>query len=368
MRFNKTSMNLIIGCWNVRTLFDHDGRPERQTALVDKELERYDIDVVALSETRFHDSGQLTEKNYTFFWSGKPADEISQSGVGFAVKNHIANQLDEQPKPISDRIITMRLPLENNRFVTFVSIYAPTMTNEEHVKSEFYHQLQSVINETPITDKILLLGDFNARVGRDYNTWKKIIGRYGVDNLNSNGELLLSFCAENQLVITNTTFEQPTVHKVSWQHPRSKHWHLIDYIITRQRDLKDFRCSRSMRGADCHTDHALIRAKLSLSIEKKRHKSAVNRVKKFNVDNLLPEVELKLQQAIRNSLSKTTVPNGNNSQQAWDRLREATYSAMTATLEIQKRKNPDWFNENINSIQPLLNNKQKAFEKLLATY
>ena len=113
------------------------------------------------------------------------------------------SQLDEQPKPISDRIITMRLPLENNRFATFVSIYAPTMTNEEHVKSEFYHQLQSVINETPITDKILLLGDFNARVGRDYNTWKKIIGRYGVDNLNSNGELLLSFCAENQLVITN---------------------------------------------------------------------------------------------------------------------------------------------------------------------
>ena len=40
--------------WNVRTLLDRDRskRPERQTALVAKELSRYNIDIAVLSETR----------------------------------------------------------------------------------------------------------------------------------------------------------------------------------------------------------------------------------------------------------------------------------------------------------------------------
>jgi hypothetical protein len=45
---------LRLAEWNVRTLLDRDGskRPERQTALVAKELSRYNIDKAVLSETR----------------------------------------------------------------------------------------------------------------------------------------------------------------------------------------------------------------------------------------------------------------------------------------------------------------------------
>ncbi len=32
------------------------------------ELQRYDIDIATLSETRFAGEGQLTENNYTFYW------------------------------------------------------------------------------------------------------------------------------------------------------------------------------------------------------------------------------------------------------------------------------------------------------------
>ncbi|VDL96943.1 unnamed protein product [Schistocephalus solidus] len=49
-------------------------RPERRTALVARELARYNVDIAALSETRFSDQGQLEEvgAGYTFFWSGRP--------------------------------------------------------------------------------------------------------------------------------------------------------------------------------------------------------------------------------------------------------------------------------------------------------
>ena len=74
----KSKQNILnIGAWNVRTLLDNDKteRLERRTALVAKELARYNVDIAALSETRLPDKGQITERGrgYTFFSSGRNA-------------------------------------------------------------------------------------------------------------------------------------------------------------------------------------------------------------------------------------------------------------------------------------------------------
>ena len=81
MKFNF----LRLGAWNVRTLQDNINNPERKTALLALELERYNLDVVALSETRLAGEGQLSEPNggYTFFWKGKEEAENRVHGVGF---------------------------------------------------------------------------------------------------------------------------------------------------------------------------------------------------------------------------------------------------------------------------------------------
>jgi hypothetical protein len=66
---------LNIASWNVRTLMDNptSSRPERRTALVARELARYDIDIAALSETRMAGEGSLVEAGagYTFYWQGR---------------------------------------------------------------------------------------------------------------------------------------------------------------------------------------------------------------------------------------------------------------------------------------------------------
>jgi len=59
--------------WNVRTLMDSadSDRPARCTALVAAQLNRYNIDIAALSETRFADEGSLSLKSARaepFFW------------------------------------------------------------------------------------------------------------------------------------------------------------------------------------------------------------------------------------------------------------------------------------------------------------
>ena len=91
--------------------------------------------------------------------------------MGFAIKNDIVTKLTEMPRPVSDRIITMRLSLSKDNFATIISVYAPTMTNPDKNKEAFYNQLASVLSGIPRTDKLLLIGDFNGRIGRDNDKW-----------------------------------------------------------------------------------------------------------------------------------------------------------------------------------------------------
>ena len=112
---------LTIGTWNVRTLIDSEekriDRPHRRTALIASELKKLDIDIAALSETRFLEQGELEEKasGYKFFWQGLPKGSIRQGGVGFAVKSKLASDADLKPIGVSNRIIHMRCRLTKHR-------------------------------------------------------------------------------------------------------------------------------------------------------------------------------------------------------------------------------------------------------------
>ena len=263
-------------------------RPQRRTALVGRELGRYDIQIAALSETRFADVGEIKEvgAGYTFFWSGRKSEERREAGVGFAIKTELVGKLSGLPKGINDRLMTLRLPLSGDKHATIVSAYAPTMTNPDEVKDKFYDDLDNVISATPRTDKLILLGDFNARVGTDHQTWEGVIGPEGVGKCNSNGLLLLRKCAEHDLLITNTVFRLPNRNKTSWMHPRSKHWHLIDYVIVRRTDRQDVKVTKTMCGADCWTDHRLVVSKLNLRIQPARRPQGKKAPKRLDVSKL----------------------------------------------------------------------------------
>jgi len=117
-----------------------------------------------------------------------------EAGVGFVIKKDIVTKLTEMSRPVSDRIMTMRLLLNKDNFTTIIGVYAPTMTNPDENKEAFYNQLASVLSCIPHTDKLLLIGDFNARIGRDNDKWPLVMGKHGFGKYNSKGELLLALC------------------------------------------------------------------------------------------------------------------------------------------------------------------------------
>ncbi|KAK2189384.1 hypothetical protein NP493_108g04055 [Ridgeia piscesae] len=127
------------------------------------------------------------------------------------------------PRPVSDRNMPMRLPLSKDKFATIISVYAQTMTNTDENNEAFYDQLAGVLSAIPRTDKILLIGDFNARIGRENDKWPLVMGKHGIGKCNSKGELLLALCSEFDLIVMNTMFKHKDERKTTGMHPHFRH-------------------------------------------------------------------------------------------------------------------------------------------------
>ena len=152
----------------------------------------------------------------------------------------------------------------------------------------------------------LVLGDFNARVGNDWHTWKGVIGNQGFDEINTNGFTLLEFCCRNGLCITNTFFKHQPWHKATWMHPRSKGLHMIDFIITRQQDHNMVHETRSIHSVDVWSDHFYVGSSIYIpTVRVHHHRAVTTPVPQFYVALLSqPQTAAEYHQALNASFSK----------------------------------------------------------------
>jgi len=359
--------SMTLASWNVRTLTDlqQSDRPERRTALVSRELARFDVDIAALSETRLPENGCIEEvgSGYTFYWQGRAETEARTHGVGFAIKTSIAKRHHLEPNCINERLMTLRLPLSSGNHLTVVSAYAPTLTSPDDLKEVFYSELHRVTRTIPDQDKLLVIGDFNARVGGEYGVWGGILGKHGIGRCNANGHLLLNYCAEHELFITGTCFQLPTRHKTTWQHPRSKHWHQLDHVLARQRDRGDVLLTRSMPGADdCWTDHRLVVSRVRLNLRRvTRSNTSGCSVRRFDCGRIrLPAVMNEYRAHLEEKLDRHRETEYMNVEDEWQSLRETVTSAAESILGFSTVKHKDWFDEQDEEIAQLIEQKRRA--------
>ncbi|VDL91985.1 unnamed protein product [Schistocephalus solidus] len=208
---------LTLAAWNVRSLFDNprSNRSEWRKSLYARELARYKVNIAALSETRFSEKGQLEDVGvgYTFFWSGQPRAGRHDAGVAFAIRNDIVGHLPCLPQGINDRLMSLRLPLRGDQFATIIRAYAPQMMISDAAKEKCYEDLHALLATVPKVDKLIVLGDFNARVETYHAAWQGVLVSHGF--FNNNGLFILQTCADHRLLLTNTFFRLPTREKVT---------------------------------------------------------------------------------------------------------------------------------------------------------
>ena len=273
-----------------------------------------------LPSVKFASQQKAAYRSTALFCSRKPGTERRLAGVGFMLRTSIASKLEDLPYN-SDRTMSIHFPLRNKQYATLFSVYTPTLQAEPAEKDKFYSELPSFLQNTPADEKLLILGSFNARVGQDAVTWKGILGRHGVGDCNNNGRLLLEFCTKQQLVITNTIFQQKDILKTIWMHFRSKHWCLIDYVLERQRDFKKILHTRVIPSADFHTDHRLVRCKLNLHFKPKPRKRGPPKIKSKINKLQSAEVKADYQADLHAKLGNNRCPEDPFPKTLWNKLK-----------------------------------------------
>ena len=66
--------------------------------------------------------------------------------------------------PVSERVITLRLNTKPVN-ITFAQVYAPTGASSEEEITSFYEQLQGVLDSVCRKDVIVIMCDWNAKIG-----------------------------------------------------------------------------------------------------------------------------------------------------------------------------------------------------------
>ena len=149
-----------MGAWNVLSLREDD-----HLSLLSSELKRLDIGIAALSEVRRPDCGEIMAGGYTYYWSGR-SDGYHTQGVPVAVSNKLTPIIIIEETPVIKRIMRLRIH-HSLGVISLVSVYTPTEVNDLTVKDVFYVTLESVVDQCPRRDALLVLGDFNASTGTD---------------------------------------------------------------------------------------------------------------------------------------------------------------------------------------------------------
>ena len=90
--------------------------------------------------------------------------------------------------------------------------------------------MQGVIDGVARKDLILLLGDFNAKVGSNNTGFETVMGKHGLGEMSDNGELFADVCSFNKLVIGGSVFPHKKVHKATWVSPDNRTENQIDHI------------------------------------------------------------------------------------------------------------------------------------------
>jgi exonuclease III len=173
-----------FGTWNVRSLYRIGS-----LKTVARELGKYKLDLVGVQEVGWETRGTERGKDHTFFYGQGNGDH--QLGTGSFVHKRIISAV-RRVEFINDRMscITLRGRWCN---IFVLNVHAPCEDKGDDVKDSLYEVKGCVFDQFPWYDIKILLGYFNAKVGRE-NIFKPTIGNDSLhENCNDSGVRVVSF-------------------------------------------------------------------------------------------------------------------------------------------------------------------------------
>ncbi|XP_038055821.1 craniofacial development protein 2-like [Patiria miniata] len=248
---------ILFGQLNCRSLSSLSSREELNKHICD-----YNLSVTCIQEHRqVHrpedpDIRISSLGSSTIFTSSATRNRqgAAVGGVAITVQTSLLPLLTSISK-INDRI--MLAIFKGNPKTYVVSCYSPTNTSDEASITGFYKFLNDTIASIPLHALLVIGGDFNAHVARQFSYHS---------TTNRNGQLLSDFVNRNNLLITNTLFQKSS--KKLWTHRSpNKYLSQIDFILCRKRWRNSILDSQAYSTSDpIGSDHRIVCAKIRLSL------------------------------------------------------------------------------------------------------
>jgi len=226
-----------------------------------EELTRTRLEIVALQEIRWSGNGVIKQKNFSLYYSGAKT-QTGQAGTGFILLGKIRDNVIGF-EAVNDRLCKLRLKGKYNN-VSLINIYAPTEDKADTEKENFYEELQQIIYQTPKSDTTLVLGDANAKIGKE-DIYNEVSGKHTLHEYsNTNGEMLLEFAIGNNLTVMSTHFQHKKIHKGTWLAPdQTTTLNQIDHVLINSKKKELIEDVRSMTGPNIDSDHYLLKIIIS---------------------------------------------------------------------------------------------------------
>ena len=287
-------------------------------------LKKIKYDVIGLSEVKREDEEIIQRSDFILYTITKTR---KRGSVGIAVnsvwKNNIQSFLS-----YSDRVCLITL-LFSEGSMCIIQAYAPTSQAPDEELIIFYDNLEKAINHSKNSTWLIVMGDFNAKIGQPTDNDDDVMGQYGFGERNERGKSLLEFARKNELFISNSMFYKRPTRRHTWTLGRAKNE--IDFILIKRNIKKLIKDVMVLNRFEYPSDHRMVRLCMLLKASTQR-KKFVPKIQITNDDEKI----LEFQSNLESFCNKTAINDSNiNLQKKYNIINEGILSA-AATFRKKK--------------------------------
>jgi hypothetical protein len=255
-------------------------------------------------------------------------------GVGILLNNRALGSL-ASIKPHSDRVLIVNF--QGNPATTVVITYCPTNVTDQDIVEIHYNSLKGAIDSIPAHNLLLVVGDFNARIGKED-------GKFTFHNdTNRNGEYMTEMANEKNLIITNTYFHKKKGKLWTYISPGGNKLQL-DYILVRKKWRNSVLNTEAYNTfASVGSDHRIVSTRIRLSLRKSK---TIPRKKQYDWKTLTTDKDLQAKYSIEVRYRFQPLQEKDESAtEKYERFLEATQEAAELIPVRKKEKRTSFSND-----------------------
>ncbi|KAF7649688.1 hypothetical protein LDENG_00137590 [Lucifuga dentata] len=262
-------------------------------------MQRRKVDILCVQETRWKGSkARSLGAGFKLFYHGVDG---KRNGVGVILKEEFVRNVLEV-KRVSDRVMSLKLEIEGVMF-NVVSGYAPQVGCELEEKEKFWSELDEVMQSIPRGERVVIGADFNGHVGAGNRGDEEVMGKFGIQDRNAEGQMVVDFAKRMEMAVTNTFFQKKQEHRVTYKSGgRSTQ---VDYILYRRCNLKEISDCKVVVGESVARQHRMVVCRMTLVVRKMKRTKAEQRTKWWKLKK--EECCVVFREELRHDLCKLTL-------------------------------------------------------------